>query len=87
MAKEEVQIKPMEEAKPSELANPEKDGKQRELPEMVQQETKCDNHQEKSGESISWSIRPERESRRRKPTQRYGIDVAMKIDEEKSEVR
>ena len=39
MAKEEVQIKPMEEAKPSEMANPEKDGKQRELPEMVHQET------------------------------------------------
>ena len=31
--------------------------------------------------SVSWAP-PQRESRRRRPTERYGIDVVMKIDEE-----
>ena len=31
--------------------------------------------------SVSWAL-PQRGSRRRRPTERYGIDVVMKIDEE-----
>ena len=31
--------------------------------------------------SVVWSP-PQRESRRRRPTERYGIDVVMKVDEE-----
>ena len=75
------------EAQPAEKANPPETTKIQEMGSAAEGATKDEKSPKKKAvqASVEWSNVKRREPRKRRPTERYGIDVIMNVTEEQAE--